>query len=276
MEQATLDIEVVDLDGKPQEGLAFQIKAPDGNMAQGKLDKKSHAQVKSSTPGIFVVTFPDLDGADWDGDGALELPPEEDRSEASRHTVKQGERMATIAPTYGFRNWETIWNYARNTDIRNTRGDPNVLRAGDEFSIPTKLARTAEVQGGLATYVIKSDDRPWVFNLWIRLDISPNESSACNDKFCLTATDGTVETEKTVADDQVPNDDSIDLLFENLDGDKSYSLKVKTADVEYFAFKGVSGWELHNMHEDGIDDPADEGNDSATSDTFDDNEEDLP
>jgi len=156
VEQATLDIEVVDLDGKPQEGLAFQIKAPDGNMATGKLDKKGHAQVRSSLLGIFVVTFPDLDGADWDGDGALELPPEEDRCEASRHTVKQGERMATIASQYKFLRWQTLWDFAGNADLKDLRKNPNILFPDDdEVVIPTKLKREAEVAGGKAKYVVK-------------------------------------------------------------------------------------------------------------------------
>jgi hypothetical protein len=154
-EQATLALEVVDLDEKPQEGLAFQIKAPDGNRATGKLDKKGHAQVKSSLPGIFVVTFPELDGADWDGDGALALPPEEDRSEASRHTVKQGERMATIASQYKFLRWQTLWDFAGNADLKDLRQNPNILFPDDEVVIPTKLKREAEVVGGKAKYLVK-------------------------------------------------------------------------------------------------------------------------
>ena len=156
MEQATLEIEVVDLDDKPQEGLAFQIKAPDGNTAQGELDEKGRAQVKSSMPGIFVVTFPDLDGADWDGDGALELPPEEERSEASQHKVVQGERMATIATQYKFLRWQTLWDFADNSDLKDLRKNPNILFPDDEVAIPTKLKREAEVAGGKAKYVVAS------------------------------------------------------------------------------------------------------------------------
>jgi N-acetylmuramoyl-L-alanine amidase len=126
-------------------------------MAQGKLDKKGHAQVKSSLPGIFVVTFPDLDGADGDGDGALELPPEEDRSEASRHTVKQGERMATIATQYKFLRWQTLWDFAGNSDLKDLRKNPNILFPdNDEVAIPAKLKRQAEVVGGKAKYVVQT------------------------------------------------------------------------------------------------------------------------
>jgi N-acetylmuramoyl-L-alanine amidase len=154
IEQAALEILVVDLDKTPQEGLAYRIKAPDGNVATGKLDKEGRARVKSSTVGVFTVAFPDLDGADWDGDGAMELPPEETRAEASRHQVAQGERLATIASQYAFACWQTVWNFKGNQEIKDLREDPNILFPGDEVVIPTKLKREAEVPGGTATYVV--------------------------------------------------------------------------------------------------------------------------
>jgi N-acetylmuramoyl-L-alanine amidase len=154
IEEAALDILVVDLDKTPQEGLAYRIKAPDGNVATGKLDKEGRARVKSSLPGVFTVAFPELDGADWDGDGAMELPPEETRAEASRHKVAQGERLATIAGQYDFACWQTVWNFKGNQALKDLRGDPNVLSPGDEVVIPTKLQRDAEVPGGTATYVV--------------------------------------------------------------------------------------------------------------------------
>ncbi len=155
MEEAALEVLAVDLDKTPQEGLAYRIKAPDGNVATGKLDKEGRTRVRSSSPGIFTVAFPDLDGADWDGDGAMDLPPEETRADASRHKVAQGERLATIAGQYGFACWQTIWNFKGNQELKDLREDPNVLFPGDEVVIPTKLKRDAEVPGGTATYVVK-------------------------------------------------------------------------------------------------------------------------
>jgi hypothetical protein len=273
-ESTMLEIHVLDLNQKPQEGLAFKISMPDGGDTSGKLDKEGRALAKSSSPGVFKVTFPDLDGADWDGDGAPEVP-EEKRSEASRHKIQPGDRLPAIAAKYGFRNWESIWNFASNEKLRAIRGNPNLLREGDDVSIPTKLARTVKLAGGTATHVVKSGMTPWFFDLWIRLDINPSEASAHDDTFVLTSEDGTTNTERSIADDKVPNDDSLDLLFENLDGDKLYSLKVCADDGEYFVFERVSGWDLHNMHGNESDEEEDSAKESDSS-PFDTEEEELP
>ena len=154
-EQATLEIHVVDLKGKPQAGLAFKIKTPDGSSVSGKLDKEGRGRGQSSIPGVFVVTFPDLDGADWDGDGALALPDKE-RSETSKYKVQQGDRLPTIARKKGFARWQTIWDFGGNAALTDLRGDAHILFPDDEVSIPSKLARAAEVQGGKAEYVVQS------------------------------------------------------------------------------------------------------------------------
>ena len=155
MEKSALAIHVVDLKQKPQEGLAFKIKAPDGSSVSGKLDKDGRGSAQSSTPGTFTVTFPDLDGEDWDGDGAQDLP-EDERSEASKYKVDQGDRLPTIAREKGFARWQTIWNFKGNAALKELRGTPHILLPGDEVSIPSKLAREAEVPGGTADYVVQS------------------------------------------------------------------------------------------------------------------------
>jgi hypothetical protein len=142
MDKAALVIHVVDLKQKSQEGLAFKIEAPDGSTVSGKLDKDGKGRAQSSTPGTFTVTFPDLDGDDWDGDGALDLS-EDERSEASKYTVEQGDRLPTIAREKGFVRWQTIWNFKGNADLRTLRGTAHILLPGDEVSIPSKLSREA-------------------------------------------------------------------------------------------------------------------------------------
>jgi type VI secretion system secreted protein VgrG len=83
------------------------------------------------------------------------------------------------------------------------------------------------------------------FDLWVRLHIDPSTSSSHNDVFHLTSTDGAVSMKKTIADDHVPNDDCVDLLYDNLDIEKSYSLKVIDDDEEHFVFEKVPGRNLH-------------------------------
>jgi hypothetical protein len=153
--QAALLIHVVDLKKKPQQGLAFQILAPDGTSVTGKLDKEGRAKATSVSPGVFGVSFPELDGADWDGDGALELPPEPSRTVVRKHKVEQGERLPTIARAHGFRRWETVWDFAGNAALRGLRGTAHILLPEDEVSIPSKLERKAEVPGGAAEYVVR-------------------------------------------------------------------------------------------------------------------------
>jgi hypothetical protein len=50
-----------------------------------------------------------------------------------------------------------------------------------------------------------------LFDLWIRLDIDPNEVSSNDHVFRLRSSDGLVDVNTTMADDHVPNDRNIDL-----------------------------------------------------------------
>jgi type VI secretion system secreted protein VgrG len=151
----TLEIHVVDLNGKPQEGLAYEIKKPDAGTEKGKLDKDGCGKVRSTKPGEFMVTFPDLDGADWDGDGATDLPSEEARKQGSKYQVQQGDRLPTIARKKGFARWQTIWDFPANAILKNRR-DANVLLPGDILAIPTKVPRVAHVAGGAAAFAVQT------------------------------------------------------------------------------------------------------------------------
>jgi hypothetical protein len=155
VETANLEIHLVDLNGTPQKDIAFEITKPDGGVESGKLDKDGRARARSSKPGTFVVKFPELDGGDWDGDGALDLP-EEERSEAGKQKVQQGDRLPTIALNQSFYHWQTVWDFAGNSDLKDLRRDPYILLPGDQVSIPSKIQRVAEVSGGQAEYVLQS------------------------------------------------------------------------------------------------------------------------
>jgi Putative peptidoglycan binding domain len=56
------------------------------------------------------------------------------------HRTKPGECISSIAFFYGFHP-DTLWDHPRNAGIREQRGDPNVLLAGDEVFVPDKRPR---------------------------------------------------------------------------------------------------------------------------------------
>jgi hypothetical protein len=58
------------------------------------------------------------------------------------HTVKQGEHLARIALSYGFDQWQPVWNAAENADLRQSRSSPDVLMPGDSVYVPDLQTRT--------------------------------------------------------------------------------------------------------------------------------------
>jgi hypothetical protein len=66
---------------------------------------------------------------------------------ATKHIVKQGECIESIAFEHGF-FWETVWNHPKNKELRELRKSPNVLRPGDEVHIPVKRYKAVDCQSG--------------------------------------------------------------------------------------------------------------------------------
>ena len=56
------------------------------------------------------------------------------------YTVEQGDCIMSIAEDCGFL-WETIWNHARNSKLKDLREDPNILFPGDVVFVPDKTPR---------------------------------------------------------------------------------------------------------------------------------------
>ena len=52
------------------------------------------------------------------------------------HVVSQGECLSRIAKRYGFRDYRTIYEHAKNAELRTKRPNPNVLHPGDTIFIP--------------------------------------------------------------------------------------------------------------------------------------------
>ena len=51
------------------------------------------------------------------------------------HCVQRGECVASIAARYGV-GWREVWDHPQNAELRRLRGDPGVLRVGDNVAVP--------------------------------------------------------------------------------------------------------------------------------------------
>ena len=58
------------------------------------------------------------------------------------YNVQQGDHLSSIAKRFGFRDYKTIWDDGNNADLKQLRGDPNVLFPGDQLFIPDRDAKT--------------------------------------------------------------------------------------------------------------------------------------
>jgi hypothetical protein len=54
----------------------------------------------------------------------------------SIHEVEEGECMASLAETYKFYRWESIYFHEKNKDLRELRPNPEQLKRGDQVFIP--------------------------------------------------------------------------------------------------------------------------------------------
>lgn len=59
----------------------------------------------------------------------------------SKHTVKEGEHISTLADLYKFFDFHTIWDDGGNADLKAKRKNPNVLNPGDIVTIPEKILK---------------------------------------------------------------------------------------------------------------------------------------
>ena len=57
---------------------------------------------------------------------------------AGYHSVVQGEHVPGLAWSYGFTDYNTIWNHPNNAALKSKRENPNVLHPGDSLYIPDR------------------------------------------------------------------------------------------------------------------------------------------
>ena len=57
---------------------------------------------------------------------------------SSNYRVQQGDHLSAIAKSFGFTDYEKIWNDPNNAELKALRVNPNVLFPGDMLFIPDK------------------------------------------------------------------------------------------------------------------------------------------
>jgi len=144
----------------------------------------------------------------------------------------------------------------KGKDAKSSAGD-EVADGGDEIVFKGRAARKGKAAGDGASSssnssstkaidegpVEKSAEGPKRDKLWVRIDMSPEQAG--KDKFVLTSSDGSFRVIKTAADDKIPNDDSLDLFFGEVDISLSYTLEVAAEDGSSFTlFEDVAYSEL--------------------------------
>jgi hypothetical protein len=67
---------------------------------------------------------------------------------STKHTVRQGECLSSIAAKYGFSDFRTIYNHPENADFKSKRPNPNLIYPGDIVSIPEPTAKAATCATG--------------------------------------------------------------------------------------------------------------------------------
>ena len=73
---------------------------------------------------------------------------EHSQAGGTRHLVRQGECLASIAVTYGFRDFETILSHPENAQLKELRTNPHILKPGDVLFVPARTEGTVECPTG--------------------------------------------------------------------------------------------------------------------------------
>ena len=92
---------------------------------------------------------------------------------ATRHVVRTGEGISSIAEHYGFRAG-TLWDLPENASLRELRRRPNTLVPGDEVHIPDKRDKEESVATG-KVHVFKKRGVPARYRLQLFRFGTPRE-----------------------------------------------------------------------------------------------------
>lgn len=104
-----------------------------------------------------------------------------------RHEVQAGECVASIARRLGV-SWKTLWEHPENAPLKQLRGTPDVLLAGDVVFVPEAPAapKNAAAPTG-AEHAFRVDLDP----VWIRLQLVGGGVPRAGKRYVIELDDGT-------------------------------------------------------------------------------------
>jgi len=105
-------------------------------------------------------------------------------------TVQQGDCIFSLARQNGF-FWETLWNHADNSQLKQLRKDPSILQPNDVVKIPKKEPRE-ESRGTDAKHQFKLKGTP----VKVRIKVLREGKPRANQPYRLTI-DGKLKTGQT-------------------------------------------------------------------------------
>lgn len=140
------------------------------------------------------------------------------------HIVKQGDCISSIAYENGY-GPATLWDADENADLREKRGDPNVLLPGDKVVLPDKeMVTTTHATGKRYTFVRRGV--PEKLRLQFLLDDEPRagEPYVLEINGAVVASDKSTDGDGRIEHSIPPNARSGRVLFR--DGTEVYELSL--------------------------------------------------
>jgi N-acetylmuramoyl-L-alanine amidase len=147
---------------------------------------------------------------------------------AKTHVVQPGECLSSISFEYGF-FVDTLWNDSNNSDLKELRKSPVVLKAGDEVFIPDKREKKMSLKTG-ATYRFRRKGVPALFKTRLLVGDQPR----ANVRYTLiigpathsgqTGSDGAIQHYLS------PSAETATLIVHDGDDDERYELNLGRLD----------------------------------------------
>jgi hypothetical protein len=124
---------------------------------------------------------------------------------STRHIVKQGETLSSIAALHGFSDFKPIFSHPENAELRKKRKDPHILFPGDVVVIPDPRPKTVTKAAGTTNKFVAASTQ-----LRLELRLLDPFSNALAGKSCAMRTDlltngkpsGSILTDSLKTDDK--------------------------------------------------------------------------